>query len=71
VDDADYFSQWILSDFEYRNQTVMMAPASGFYSTPGLGRQEVRIAYVLKKEELVHATETLAEALKVYPGRTI
>lgn len=71
VDDADYFSQWILSDFEYRNQTVMMAPASGFYSTPGLGKQEVRIAYVLKKEELVHAMETLAEALKVYPGRTI
>lgn len=71
VDDADYFSQWILSDFEYRNQTVMMAPASGFYSTPGLGKQEVRIAYVLKKEELVHAMETLAEALRVYPGRTI
>ena len=71
VDDAEHFSQWILSDFEYRNQTVMMAPASGFYSTPGLGKQEVRIAYVLKKEELVHAIETLAEALKVYPGRTI
>ena len=70
VDDADRFSQWILSDFEYRNQTVMMAPASGFYSTPGLGKQEVRIAYVLKKEDLAHAMETLAEALKVYPGRT-
>ncbi len=71
VDDADYFSQWILSDFEYNNQTVMMAPASGFYSTPGLGKQEVRIAYVLKKEDLALAMETLAEALKVYPGRTI
>lgn len=70
VDDADTFAQWILSDFEYQNQTVMMAPASGFYSTPGLGKQEVRIAYVLKKEDLAHAMETLAEALKAYPGRT-
>jgi len=70
VDDADRFAQWILSDFEYKNQTVMMAPASGFYSTPGLGKQEVRIAYVLKKEDLAHAMETLAEALKIYPGRT-
>ncbi len=70
VEDADHFSQWILSDFEYNNQTVMMAPASGFYSTPGLGKQEVRIAYVLKKEELALAVKTLAEALKVYPGRT-
>ncbi len=71
VDDADRFSQWILSEFEYNNQTVMMAPASGFYSTPGLGKHEVRIAYVLKKEELAFAMETLAEALKVYPGRTV
>lgn len=71
VDDADIFSQWILSEFEYKNQTVMMAPASGFYSTPGLGKREVRIAYVLKKADLVLAMETLAEALKVYPGRTI
>ena len=70
VDDADIFAQWILSDFEYQNQTVMMAPASGFYSTPGLGKQEVRIAYVLKKEDLEAAMETLAEALKAYPGRT-
>ncbi|MCA1747929.1 MAG: pyridoxal phosphate-dependent aminotransferase, partial [Bacteroidales bacterium] len=51
VDDTDLFAQWILSDFEYENQTVMMAPASGFYSTPGLGKQEVRIAYVLKKAD--------------------
>jgi aspartate aminotransferase len=70
VDDADVFAQWILSEFEYKNQTVMMAPASGFYSTPGLGKQEVRIAYVLKKEDLAMAMETLAEALKAYPGRT-
>jgi len=70
VDDADLFSQWILSEFEYKNQTVMMAPASGFYSTPGLGKQEVRIAYVLKKDDLAKAMETLAEALKAYPGRT-
>jgi len=70
VDDADIFAKWILSDFEHNNQTVMMAPASGFYSTPGLGKQEVRIAYVLKKENLALAMETLAEALKVYPGRT-
>ncbi len=70
VDDADVFAQWILSEFEYKNQTVMMAPASGFYSTPGLGKQEVRIAYVLKKEDLALAMETLAEALKAYPGRT-
>ena len=71
VDDADLFCKWILSEFEYKNQTVMMAPASGFYSTPGLGTQEVRIAYVLKKEDLAAAMETLAEALNVYPGRTI
>ena len=71
VDDADRFAQWILSDFEHENQTVMVAPASGFYATPGLGKQEVRIAYVLKREDLERAMETLAEALKAYPGRTI
>ncbi|MFO7829531.1 MAG: pyridoxal phosphate-dependent aminotransferase [Bacteroidales bacterium] len=71
VDDTDKFSQWILSEFEYNNQTVMMAPASGFYATPGLGKQEVRIAYVLKKEDLANAMETLEAALKAYPGKTI
>ena len=71
VDDTDKFAQWILSEFEYKNQTVMMAPASGFYATPGLGKQEVRIAYVLKKEDLAKAMETLEVALKAYPGRTI
>jgi aspartate aminotransferase len=71
VDDADQFAEWILRDFAYENQTVMVAPASGFYSTPGLGKQEVRIAYVLNREDLARAMETLAEALLAYPGRTI
>jgi aspartate aminotransferase len=69
VDDADKFAQWLLEDFEYKNQTVMVAPASGFYSTPGSGKNEVRIAYVLRLEDLKNAMETFAEALKVYPGR--
>ncbi len=69
VDDADKFAQWLLEEFEYKNQTVMVAPASGFYSTPGSGKNEVRIAYVLKIDDLKNAMETLAEALKVYPGR--
>ena len=71
IDDSDKFAQWILEDFEYKNQTVMLAPATGFYATPGLGKNEVRIAYVLKKEDLAKAMETLEEALKVYPGRSI
>ncbi len=70
VDDADKFCQWILSDFSYKNQTVMMAPASGFYITPGKGIDEVRIAYVLNIDDLRNAIETLREALSVYPGRT-
>jgi len=69
VDDADKFCQWVLSDFEFNNQTVMMAPGSGFYSTPGLGKNEVRIAYVLNVNELKNAFDCLEEALKVYPGR--
>jgi aspartate aminotransferase len=69
VDDSDKFAQWLLEEFEYKNQTVMLAPASGFYSTPGSGKNEVRIAYVLKIEDLKNAMETLAVALKVYPGR--
>ena len=69
VDDADKFAQWLLEEFEYNKQTVMVAPASGFYSTPGLGKDEVRIAYVLEIEELKGAMETLAKALEVYPGR--
>jgi aspartate aminotransferase len=69
VDDADKFAQWLLEDFEYKNQTVMVAPASGFYSTPGSGKNEVRIAYVLKIDDLKNAMIVLSEALKVYPGR--
>ncbi len=69
IDDADKFAQWLLSDFSYKNQTVMVAPASGFYSTPGLGKKEVRIAYVLNINDLKNAMECLSEALKVYPGR--
>jgi aspartate aminotransferase len=69
IDDCDKFAQWLLEDFEYENQTVMLAPASGFYSTPGLGKNEVRIAYVLKIDDLKKAMEILAEALMVYPGR--
>ncbi len=69
VDDSDKFAQWLLEEFNYRNQTVMLAPASGFYSTTGLGKNEVRIAYVLKIDDLKNAMETLAEALKIYPGR--
>ncbi len=71
VDDADVFAQWLLENFEHKNQTVMLAPASGFYATPGLGKNEVRIAYVLKIEDLKNAMETLEEALKVYPGRKL
>lgn len=71
VDDTDKFAQWILESFEYKNQTVMMAPASGFYATPGLGKKEVRIAYVLKKEDLKNAMKTLDAALKAYPGRQL
>ncbi len=71
VDDSDKFCEWLLSDYSYDNQTIFMAPASGFYTTPGLGKNEVRIAYVLKKEDLAIALKILEEALKVYPGRTI
>ena len=69
VEDADTFCQWLLEDFSFKDQTVMLAPASGFYATPGLGKNEARIAYVLKIEDLKNAVECLAEALKVYPGR--
>ncbi|MEL7588880.1 MAG: pyridoxal phosphate-dependent aminotransferase [Prolixibacteraceae bacterium] len=70
VDDADKFCAWLLSDFEYENETVFLAPASGFYTTPGCGKDEVRLAYVLKKKDLGKALKILEEALKVYPGRT-
>jgi aspartate aminotransferase len=71
VDDTDKFCQWILSEFSYKNQTVMMAPGSGFYADPELGRTHVRIAYVLNNDDLKNAMETLEEALKQYPGRTV
>lgn len=71
VDDADKFCAWCLESFEYEGQTVFMAPASGFYTKPGLGRDEVRIAYVLKKEDLANALIVLQKALEAYPGRTI
>ena len=66
VDDADKFAQWLLEDFHLYNQTVMVAPAAGFYSTPGKGKNQVRIAYVLKKEDLLIAVTILKAALEVY-----
>ncbi|RRD76190.1 pyridoxal phosphate-dependent aminotransferase [Alloprevotella sp. OH1205_COT-284] len=71
VDDAESFCAWCLSDFEYEGETVMLAPAAGFYTTPGAGRDEVRIAYVLNKEDLTRALFVLQKALETYPGRTI
>lgn len=70
IDDADKFCQWMLEDFSYENQTVMIAPATGFYSTPGAGTNEVRLAYVLNCEELELAMDCLEKALVVYPGRS-
>lgn len=67
--DADAFALWLLEEFEYQGQTVMIAPASGFYATPGLGQDEARLAYVLKIEDLRAAMETLAVALKRYTGK--
>lgn len=66
VDDADKFCAWCLEEFQYEGQTVFMAPASGFYTTPGLGKKEVRIAYVLKKEDLANALTVLEKALEAY-----
>lgn len=71
VDDSDKFCQWCLEEFSYEGQTVFMAPASGFYTTPGVGRNEVRIAYVLEKNELAKALKVLEKALEAYPGRKI
>jgi aspartate aminotransferase len=69
IDDADTFCQWLLESFSFKNNTVMLAPASGFYGTPGLGKNEVRLAYVLNKQDLSDAMDCLEEALKVYPGK--
>ncbi len=69
VDDSEKFCRWCLEEFNYENETVMMAPASGFYTTPGAGINQVRIAYVLKKEDLTRALVILRKALEAYPGR--
>ncbi len=69
VDSSEKFCQWLLEEFNYKGNTVMMAPASGFYSTQGEGQQEARIAYVLNQEALKEAVKCIEEALKVYPGR--
>lgn len=71
IDDSDKFCQWLLESFSHEEQTVMLAPATGFYGSSGLGKNEVRLAYVLNLEALNKAMDCLEEALKVYPGRTI
>jgi aspartate aminotransferase len=71
VDDADVFCQWMLEHFSHQGQTVMMAPASGFYATPGSGKSEVRIAYVLEVPALENALVALGAGLAAYPGRTL
>ncbi|MEI6455761.1 MAG: pyridoxal phosphate-dependent aminotransferase [bacterium] len=69
IDDSDKFCQWLLEHFSYQNETVMLAPATGFYSTQGRGKDEVRISYVLNVNDLQHAMKCMEEGLKVYPGR--
>lgn len=71
IDDSDQFCQWLLESFDYNTATVMLAPATGFYGTPGLGKQEVRLAYVLNLSAINSAMDCLEQALKQYPGRTI
>ena len=71
IDDCDKFCAWCLEEFEYEGETVMLAPASGFYTDPNKGRNEVRIAYVLNKEDLRRALFVLGKALEKYPGRTL
>ncbi len=69
IDDADKFAKWLLEKFSWNNKTLMVAPAQGFYATPDIGKQQIRIAYVLKEEELQNAITIIKEALKIYPGR--
>ncbi|MFK7934158.1 MAG: pyridoxal phosphate-dependent aminotransferase, partial [Saprospiraceae bacterium] len=69
IDDADRFCRWLLEDFDHEGATVMLSPGAGFYSTPGLGKDEVRIAYVLNVTDLHKAMDCLEKALEVYPGR--
>jgi aspartate aminotransferase len=66
VEDADDFAQWLLESFSFDGSTVMVAPAAGFYATPGLGKNQIRIAYVLEKEQLVKAVQILGKALTKY-----
>ena len=70
VDDSEKFAKWLLEEFSYNGETVMVAPMAGFYATPGLGRNQIRLAYVLKEEDLKHALVCLEKALEAYPGRT-
>ena len=71
IDDSDKFCKWMLESFSYKGQTVMMAPANGFYATHGKGKDEVRLAYVLNLQDIKNAMECLEVALKEYPGRII
>ncbi|MEO5968068.1 MAG: pyridoxal phosphate-dependent aminotransferase [Ferruginibacter sp.] len=71
IDDSDVFCQWLLESFSHNNSTIMLAPATGFYATPGLGKQEVRLAYVLNVDSINKAMDCLEQALKVYPGKTL
>jgi len=71
IDDADKFCQWLLEDFSYQGKTVMLAPATGFYGTEGLGKQEVRLAYVLNLNDINAAMDCLEKALEVYPGKVL
>lgn len=71
IDDADKFCQWLLESFSYKNQTVMLAPATGFYGTPGLGKNEVRLAYVLNVEAIDAAMDCMEQALLAYPGKVL
>lgn len=70
IDNADKFCQWLLESFSWENQTVMLAPATGFYATPGLGQQEVRLAYVLNATDITAAMQCLKQAVAQYPGKT-
>ena len=71
IDDADKFSQWLLEDFDLNGETVMLAPAAGFYSNAEIGKSQVRIAYVLNKSSLKRSIDCLSQALSTYPNRTI
>ena len=69
IDDAEDFAKWMLTDFNVNNATTMVAPAAGFYATPGLGKDEVRLAYILKEEDLTVAMDILAKGIKAYSNK--